>query len=76
MSIEAPVLTVLPALCYWVESFEVLNTLTNLQEPFLSASQTSVDINTTDRSKIGQYSMSITAVLNNGDRLATHTFSI
>ena len=57
-------------------TFEVLDTTTGLKPSFVSVKPTAVDIDSTDRSLVGSYTLSITAITSSGSKVQQHNFDV
>ena len=75
MVILLPAITVNPASCFSISSFEVVDAATGVAAPvFINASLTQISIFTEDRSNVGTHVFTIRALLNNGEVKHAHDF--
>ena len=78
VDILLPTITVNPAICFSVSSFEVVDAVTGAPAPeFLSSNETHVSITTEDRAYVGMHTLSIRAHITiSGQILYAHDFKV
>ena len=69
LTLPYPVVTVNPASCFTVDSYEVVDPGTLLMPNYMSLDSSSVKIFTDDRSLLGKHQLQITAQISSGESL-------